>query len=48
MVELQDTAKIKSVKIDTQVNKANIHTKCLKIKEFNKEKQMIINGQGKC
>jgi hypothetical protein len=47
VVELQDTDKIKSVKIDTEVNKANIHTKCLKNKDFNKEKKMIIDGQGK-
>ena len=46
VVVMQDTSVIESVKIDTKVNKANIHTKCLKNKDFNEERNYIIRGQG--
>ena len=43
VVDMQDTAVIESVKIDTKVNKANIH----KDKDFNEERNHIIRGQGR-
>ena len=46
-MDMQNTSIIESVKIDTKVNKANIHTKCLKNKEFNEERDFIIRGQGR-
>ena len=47
VVDMQDTSVIESVKIDTKVNKANIHTKCLKNKDFNEDRNYIIRGQGR-